>query len=158
MDESVGAIVIATISFSGVGTRLFMGWLGDKTSKRALVVFGMVTGAAGALFLLLGPDKLWVVIVFSLMFSVTDGAAGLTWAMIGDYFGRVSYGTLRGVITFCVSLGSLATPVIVGRIFDVTQGYFWALIPIIGVYLLAALVFLVLRKPAPVAHSETTTT
>ena len=74
-------------------------------------------------------------VIFALMFSVTDGAAGLTWAMIGDYFGRGAYATLRGAITFCVSLGSMATPVIVGRIFDTTDGYYWALIPLIGVYL-----------------------
>ena len=93
-----------------------MGWLGDKLPKRLLVVFGMIVGAAGALFFLMAPGKLWVVIIFALMFSITDGAAGLTWAMIGDFFGRSAYATLRGLITFCVSLGSMATPVIVGRI------------------------------------------
>ncbi len=147
LDEAVGAIAIATISFSAVGTRLFMGWLGDKLPKRLLVVFGMIVGAAGALFFLLAPGKLWVVIVFALMFSVTDGAAGLTWAMIGDFFGRSAYATLRGAITFCVSIGSMTTPVVVGRIFDVTDGYYWALIPLIGVYLSAALVFIVIRTP-----------
>ena len=147
LDEAVGAIAIATISFSAVGTRLFMGWLGDKLPKRLLVVFGMIVGAAGALFFLLAPGKLWVVIVFALMFSVTDGAAGLTWAMIGDFFGRSAYATLRGAITFCVSIGSMTTPVVVGRIFDVTDGYYWALIPLIGVYLSTALVFIVIRTP-----------
>ncbi len=147
LDEAVGAVAIATISFSAVGTRLFMGWLGDKLPKRLLVVFGMIVGAAGALFFLLAPGKLWVVIVFALMFSVTDGAAGLTWAMIGDFFGRSAYATLRGAITFCVSIGSMTTPVVVGRIFDVTDGYYWALIPLIGVYLSAALVFIVIRTP-----------
>ena len=147
LDEAVGGIAIAMISFSAVGTRLFMGWLGDKLPKRLLVVFGMIAGAAGTLFFLLAPGNLWVVVIFALMFSVTDGAAGLTWAMIGDYFGRGAYATLRGAITFCVSLGSMATPVIVGRIFDVTDGYYWALIPLIGVYLSAALVFVVIRTP-----------
>ncbi len=147
LDEAVGAVAIATISFSAVGTRLFMGWLGDKLPKRLLVVFGMIVGAAGAMFFLLAPGKLWVVIVFALMFSVTDGAAGLTWAMIGDFFGRSAYATLRGAITFCVSIGSMTTPVVVGRIFDVTDGYYWALIPLIGVYLSAALVFVVIRTP-----------
>ena len=147
LDEAVGAIAIAMISFSAVGTRLFMGWLGDKLPKRLLVVFGMLVGAAGALFFLLAPGKLWVVIVFALMFSVTDGAAGLTWAMIGDFFGRSAYATLRGAITFCVSIGSMTTPVVVGRIFDVTGGYYWALIPLIGVYLSTALVFIVIQTP-----------
>ena len=95
LDEAVGGIAIAMISFSAVGTRLFMGWLGDKLPKRLLVVCGMIAGAAGTLFFLLAPGNLWVVVIFALMFSVTDGAAGLTWAMIGDYFGRGAYATLR---------------------------------------------------------------
>ena len=48
LDEAMGAIAIATISFSAVGTRLFMGWLGDKLPKRLLVVFGMIVGAGGS--------------------------------------------------------------------------------------------------------------
>lgn len=149
LDESAGAITIATISFSAVGTRLFMGWLGDKTSKRGLVILGMFVGAAGLAFLLAAPGKLWAVVVFGVIFSVTDGAAGLTWAMIGDYFGRSAYATLRGVVTLVVSLGSLATPVIVGHIFDTTAGYFWALAPLTGVYLAAAVVFMLLTQPKP---------
>lgn len=153
MPESVGGIAIATISFSAVGTRLFMGWLGDKTSKRLLVVFGMIVGAGGALFLLLAPGQIWVVVAFGLMFAVTDGAAGLTWAMIGDYFGQGSYATLRGTITFCVSLGSLATPVIVGIIFDTTSGYSLALMLMIGVYAATAAVFTVIRRPKPITNA-----
>ena len=34
-----------------------------------------------------------------------------------------------------------------GGFFDVTDGYYWALIPLIGVYLSAALVFVVIRAP-----------
>ena len=151
LDEAMGGVAIATISFSAVGTRLFMGWLGDKLPKRLLVVFGMIVGAAGAFFFLMAPGKLWVVIVFALMFSITDGAAGLTWAMIGDFFGRSAYATLRGLITFCVSIGSMTTPVIVGWIRDDTDGYFRALILLIGVYLSAALVFVVIRTPRRVA-------
>ena len=154
LPESVGGLAVATISFSAVGTRLFMGWLGDKTSKRLLVVFGMVVGAGGALFLLLAPGRIWVVVAFGLMFAVTDGAAGLTWAMIGDYFGRGSYATLRGAITFCVSIGSLATPVIVGVIFDETDGYSLALILMIGVYAATAAVFTVIRRPRPITDAD----
>ena len=144
---STGGIAIGAISFSAVVTRLFMGWLGDKFPKRLLVVFGMIVGAAGAFFFLMAPGKLWVVIIFALMFSITDGAAGLTWAMIGDFFGRSAYATLRGLITFCVSIGSMTTAVVVGYIRDKTDGYYWALILLIGVYLSAALVFVVIQAP-----------
>lgn len=147
MDEATGGIVIAAMSFSGIVTRLGMGWLGDRWQKNKLVSLAMMAGAACLIFLAFSPNYLWLMILFAVNFSVTDGAAGLTWAMIGDYFGRTSFATLKGVIITVVSIGTLATPVIAGRVFDSTQSYQWVLIPFAGLYVVTAVAFLVLRRP-----------
>ena len=133
-----------------------MGWWGDRWDKRKVVVIGMFAGMASVLILLFAPGELWVMMIFAVVFSLTDGAAGLTWAMIGDFFGRASFATLRGVITFVVSLGSLASPVFAGRVFDVTQSYYWALLPLVGVYAVASIVFIVIRNPRPTDSAGTT--
>ena len=156
LGEAHGAIIIATISFSAVGTRLLMGWWGDRWDKPKVVVIGMFAGIASVLILLFAPGELWIMMIFAVVFSLTDGAAGLTWAMIGDFFGRASFATLRGVITFVVSLGSLASPVFAGRVFDVTQSYYWALLPLVGVYAVASIVFIVIRNPRPTDSASTT--
>ena len=147
MGEGTGGIIIAAMSFSGIATRLGMGWWGDRWEKNKLVALAMLTGAGSLVFLALSPGQLWLMILFAITFSLTDGAAGLTWAMIGDYFGRSSFATLRGGMTAVVSIGSLASPVVAGRVFDVTGSYYWVLIPLAGLYVVAAAAFLALRGP-----------
>jgi MFS family permease len=147
MSESMGGIIIATMSFSAIATRLGMGWWGDHWEKNKLVALAMITGAASLVFLALSPGRIWLMLLFAVTFSITEGAAGLTWAMIGDYFGRTSFATLRGVTSTVVSVGALAMPVIAGRVFDVTESYYWVLIPSAGLYVIATAAFLVMRGP-----------
>ena len=149
MGEGTGAVVIASGSVAGIATRFLMGWLGDRWSKRKLVVAAMLAGAGSLVFLLYSPGKLPLMIAFGVALSITEGAAGLTWAMIGDYFGRASYATLRGGINTMVGLGALAAPVAAGKVFDVTQSYYWVLLPSSAIYVLAAAIFVVLRSPRP---------
>ena len=147
MGEGTGGVVIASGSVAAIATRFLMGWLGDHWSKRKIVVVAMIVGAGSLIFLLYSPGKLYLMITFGVALSITDGAAGLTWAMIGDYFGKASYATLRGGVNTIVSIGALAAPVAAGIVFDVTQSYRWVLITCAGIYVLAAVVFLVLRSP-----------
>jgi hypothetical protein len=45
---------------------------------------------------------------------------------------------------------SMSTPVWMGLIFDHTDsGYFWALIPLAGIYALAAACYLIIPRPKP---------
>ena len=146
LGEGAGAVVIAASSMAAIVTRFFMGWLGDRWSKRKLVVAAMLVGTGSLLFLLYSPDTLPMMIAFGVALSITDGPAGLTWAMVGDYFGRTSFATLRGGVNMVASLGSLAAPLAAGVIFDATESY-WALLLLAGAYALAAAIFLVLRRP-----------
>ena len=132
-----------------------MGWWGDRWNKHKVVTIGMLAGMVSVLVLLFSPGALPFMMIFAVMFSLTDGAAGLTWAMIGDFFGRTAFATLRGIIIFVVSIGSLATPVMAGRVFDVTGSYYWALLPLVAIYIVAALVFFVIRAPKPLAPGGT---
>ena len=147
LGEGAGGVVIASGSLAAIATRFLMGWLGDRWAKRKLVVVAMLVGAGSVLFLLYAPGRLPFMIAFGVALSITDGAAGLTWAMVGDYFGRASFATIRGSINTMVSLGALAAPVAAGRVFDVTGSYYWVLIPCSAIYLLAAAIFLVIRSP-----------
>ena len=147
LGEEAGGVVIATGSLAAIATRFFMGWLGDRWSKRKIVISAMLVGAGSLVFLLYAPGKLPLMIAFGVILSITEGAAGLTWAMIGDYFGRSSYATIRGSVNTMVSLGALAAPVAAGRVFDITASYFWVLASGAVIYIMAAAVFLVLRGP-----------
>ena len=148
-EEELGGIMVAMISGSAIFTRVLMGWLGDKVEKRIIVSVSMLVGMLAILIFLFGPETMWTLIIFSLLISITDGAAGLTWAMIGDFFGTKAFATLRGVINLIVSVGAFLVPVAMGRIYDVNSSYSSALILVSIIYLVASVLFLYTLPPKP---------
>ncbi|MQG18481.1 MAG: MFS transporter [SAR202 cluster bacterium] len=153
-EEELGGITIAFISASAIFTRVLMGWLGDKIEKRIIVSVSMLVGMLACIIFLFGPVTVWTVLFFSLLISITDGAAGLTWAMIGDFFGTKSFATLRGVINLVVSVGAFVVPVMMGRIYDVTNSYHSALIGISLIYLVTSVLFLCILPPKPTVNDN----
>ncbi len=151
--EATGGVMVAAISFSAVATRLLMGWWGDRWSKRNLAAIAMLVGASSLVFLVFSPGHLFLMVLFAVAFSVTDGAAGLTWALIGDFFGRRAFATLRGGVNLLAGLGAFVTPIVAGRVFDVTHSYYWALLPFAAIYVVAAFIFFILRSPKRDAQS-----
>jgi len=147
LSEQSGALMIGVISFSAMGTRVLMGWWSDRWSKQKVTAVSMLTGTGSFAFLLFSGGAMWQLVVFGVLFSVTEGCAGPTWALIGDFFGRRAFATLRGGINLVAGIGALAATTLSGRIFDVSGSYSWATVLIGGLFLAAAIVFLVLRRP-----------
>ena len=85
--------------------------------------------------------------LFVLLFAVAEGGNLTGWAIIGSFFGRGNFGTIRGSISLFQSLISLPSPVFAGWVFDRTSSYTLAVAPIAGFYLVAALLYWVLRQP-----------
>jgi nitrate/nitrite transporter NarK len=83
---------------------------------------------------------LWHMIVFVVLFSFGDGINSVTWALVGDFFGRRQFATIRGWIGMLQSLASMPAAVFTGWVYDQTQSYTYALLPFIALYGLGALV------------------
>ena len=64
---------------------------------------------------------------------------------LGDFFGRRSYATLRGIIGIGTGLGTFLSPVYGGWLFDRTESYFHALLTFVFIHLAAACLFILLR-------------
>lgn len=124
-----------------------MGWLGDAWSREKLTALAMLTGTGSLILLVFAPGKLRLMHLFAVLFSITDSVAGVNWAIVGDYFGRKAFATLRGTISFVISLRTVSSPIIAGGIFDKTGSYFWALLPFSFLYLVAAGIFFFFHKP-----------
>jgi MFS family permease len=155
--EASGAFVVAFVSFSSIPLRILLGWLGDKWAKQKVVGITMILSATSLVILLLSGGALWQLLVFAAFFAFAEGVSGMSWSLVGDFFGRTSFATLRGGITMVYSLLSTGTPVFAGWVYDTTGSYYYALIPIIGIYLASALLFWVLpRAKLPVRVADTT--
>ena len=124
-----------------------VGWIGDRWHKNRVSALCMVTGALSILALLDHSGSLWKLAVFALMLSLADAANPLAWAILGDFFGRKNFATLRGWQHLPDQLMSMSTPVWMGLIFDNTGSYYWALIPCMVIYVLAAGSYWTLKAP-----------
>jgi nitrate/nitrite transporter NarK len=79
-------------------------------------------------------------VAFVVLFSFGDGINSVTWALVGDFFGRRNFATIRGWIGMLQSFASMPAAVFTGWVYDQTQSYTYALLPFIIIYSLAALV------------------
>ena len=81
------------------------------------------------------------------LLAFSETANPLAWAILGDYFGRRSYATLRGWQHLPDQFMSMSTPLWMGIIFERTGSYQWALIPLVVIYVMAALLYLLIPNP-----------
>jgi nitrate/nitrite transporter NarK len=78
--------------------------------------------------------------LFVVLFSFGDAINSITWALVGDFFGRKSFATIRGWIGMIQSFATMPAAVFTGWVYDQTQSYTAALVPFMLLYGLAALV------------------
>jgi len=58
-----------------------------------------------------------------LLYTVLDASLPVFWASVGDFFGRRSFGTIRGNMNLFYTWGSILGPFLAGAVYDRTQSY-----------------------------------
>lgn len=106
------------------------GLLGDRLSKRVILVLTMLMHGGGVLCLTLAGGQV-LVVAFMVLHGLAWGArAPLIQALRADYFGAASFGTITGFSSLLVMVGNIAGPLLVGVLYDTTGDYrlgFWLL-------------------------------
>ena len=153
-DESVriSALMVGLLSLSSLVLNPIVGWIGDNWSKQRLSALAMIGGALSLVALLNQSGAIWQVCLFVALVAVSETANPLAWAIMGDFFGRRSYATLRGWQHLPDQLMSMSTPVWMGFIYDSTGSYYWALVPLAAIYGVSAASYLVIPRPKPPAR------
>ena len=145
--QRIAVAFILVMSISLLLMTPIIGWLGDKWSKQKLSSACVIGGALSLLVLVNGTGHIWQVFAFVVLAAFSETANPLAWAIMGDFFGRRSYATLRGWQHLPDQLFSMSTPVWMGVIFDHTGSFKWALIPVVIIYCLAAIFYWVIPSP-----------
>jgi MFS family permease len=140
MDQRTAAVFVGLLALSTLVVRPLTGWLGDRWSKQKIGALGVLLGGIGLGVLLGSGGTRWQMVVFVILFSFADGINSVTWALLGDFFGRRHFATIRGWIGMIQSFASMPAAVFTGWIYDQTQSYTYALLPFLVLYGLAALV------------------
>ena len=117
------ASILAIIGGFGIVGRIVMGSAGDRIgTKRALIITFILMTAA--LSWLLVVNQMWMFYPFAVVFGFGyAGVAALISLAVAWLFGLSSHGLILGVIIFTSTIGSLAGPVVAGRIFDISDSY-----------------------------------
>lgn len=147
VDEGVGASLLALMALARLPSMIGAGWLADRWSRPKVSALSMVAGVMASGVALWGPDGLSTGVGFILLFAVAQASNSITWALIGQFFGRRNFGTLRGGVTMVQSLMSTGGPITAGWVFDRWGNYSNALMGIVALYLVSAFVFWGLKEP-----------
>ena len=141
---ALGAMV--TVSLVG---RLGFGLLGDYIDKRYLLIATYLLQAMG-IYILAGVTEMGQMWLFVIVYGISyGGAIPLYMAIIGEYFGRKSYATIRGFQQLFLIPATVVGPVYAGWIYDTTGSYDVAFASFIAA-LVAGTVFIWLaRRPVP---------
>ena len=145
--EQHAAAMLAAMALMSLPSHLFIGWIADRVSKPLLMAVCMIIGAVSVAFLAYGND-LWSLWLFTLLITFVEAIFPVSWATVGDFFGRKSFATIRGTMSFFYLWGPALGPVITGAVYDRHQSYAPLMSAYIVTFLITAGLYALLRKPA----------
>jgi sugar phosphate permease len=146
VSEQRAAAMLAIMALMSLPSHLFVGWIADHVSKPRLMGACMATGVASLLFLAYGESE-WSLWVFTVLFTFMEAIFPVGWATVGDFFGRKSFATIRGTMSFFYLWGPAFGPVITGAIYDKYQSYDPMMSALIALALIAGCLYALLVKP-----------
>ncbi len=154
LSDATAATIVPIMALSSFAFQMVGGFVGDRLSKR-MVVPVLILLQAVSLVLLAQAGSYWGALLFALLWGLGfGGRTPMLHAMRGDYFGRKHFGVILGMSAFPMAMGMMATPVIVGRVFDTTGSYDSSLYTLAGACLVAALTILLAIKPSTPSQSR----
>jgi sugar phosphate permease len=146
--ETRAAALLAAMALMSLPSHLLIGWIADYVRKPMLMALCMAIGAGSIFFLAYGEGEgsLWI---FTLLFSFTEAIFPVGWATVGDFFGRKSFATIRGTMSFFYLWGPALGPVITGAVYDRYESYAPLMFAYIALSIIAGALYAFLREPNP---------
>ena len=153
VSEQRAAAMLAAMALMSLPSHLLVGWIADHVSKPRLMGLCMTIGAASIVFLAYGEGE-WALWVFTLLFTFMESIFPVGWATVGDFFGRKSFATIRGTMSFFYLWGPALGPVIAGAVYDLYQSYGPLMSSFIALSLASGVLYATLRRPKPPSSQD----
>jgi MFS family permease len=144
--EARAAALLATMALISLPSHLCIGWIADRMDKPTLMAICMFIGA-GAVGILAYGDGEWSLWAFTLLFSFVEALFPVSWATVGDFFGRKHFATIRGNMSFFYLWGPALGPVVTGYVYDRSQSYASVMSSYIAIAAITGLLYFILRRP-----------
>lgn len=122
LSQTEASVLLAGFAIFNLPIHFLLGWSADFVNKPKLIASCMLLGVV-AVLPMLWSRSIWALWFFTALYSVLDASMPITWAAVGDFFGRKSFGTIRGNMNLFYTWGSVLGPVTAGAVYDRTQSY-----------------------------------
>ncbi len=114
---------VLTFALASVVGRVAGGWLADRYEKRVVLAGAIALMAVGLAMMPLVHTLGQSYLVMLIVAPGFGGTAPLRPALLADYFGTTSFGTIAGLSRLWVTIGSFGGPLTMGLIVDAGGGY-----------------------------------
>ena len=147
--RSTSSLVASAVPLVSIVGRLVSGWLGDRFDKRRVATVCFAAMGLGLLFFSYASNEgMWLLIPFIILFGIGwGGNTTIRAAMLREYFGRSSFGTILGFMMGMIALGGIIGPLFAGWVFD-NWGSYHAAWLIFACLVFAALIIMATTPPA----------
>ena len=149
LDPTIAATVVSTFSLTSAISGFGVGFWPRRLGSRSALLLGAMGLGASAILMLAITTALDAYLAAA-MFGAGIGALltllPIAWA---DYFGRRSFGAIRGVALTVQVLSQASGPLLSGVLRDITGDYDHSLIVFASLSFAAALAALLVRPPRP---------
>jgi len=123
--RSTSSMIALVLPVSSVGGRLGSGWLSDRFGRKYIFAASFALMTAGLFFFSrVNAGMMWVIVPFIITFSLGWGFSVTSRiAVLREYFGRGSFGTILGFTSGIMMLGNMAGAPLAGWIYDTWGSY-----------------------------------
>lgn len=154
VERSLSGIVATAIPLTSILGRLSFGWFGDRFNRKLITAVGFTMMSLGVFcFGYVDHAGTWLLVPFLVLFGIGYGGLNVMRpALIQEYFGVRSFGTVFGLIIGINMAGSMGGPALAGWAFDTWGSYqnIWLIMMVLPVAAIVASLII-----APVRSKQT---
>lgn len=134
--------------------RVFGSFIGDRVDKRYAILAYNTLQALGVVVLAVA-HSLPVVLLFTVLFAVGHGGRGPIFVSIrGEFYGRNRFGTIMGIGNLITGISGVATPLVLGILFDNQGTYIPGLLGMAAITFIGGFLILFAVRPTVPGTSE----
>lgn len=147
IDYQVAAGILGSMVAISIPGRLIFGWLGDRVDKR-WILFTICMMQGMGIFIFIHASSIFMLYIFVTIFGLGyGGAIPVVHALRADLFGRKIFASLAGITMLFTMVSTVSAPILLGRLYDVTNSYIIGFYTLLVLIVLSGITFLMIRKP-----------
>jgi len=153
ISATVAASVVSTWGAASILGRIGLGSISDRLGSKSAFLIALFF-LTSSLVLLQFVDEAWMFYVFAVLYGTGHGAVFTVISpLLAELFGLRSLGATFGVVLFMGTISGASSPVLAGRIYDVTGSYRLAFLICLAFSIMAIILTLTL-KPTNREHLQ----